>query len=934
MKKIVLLSLGLLLAFVSKSQYATPAKTRMAEFNSVSDTRFQNIPHQSIGPTIMSGRVTDLEVNPNNPLEMFVAYASGGVFYTSNNGQSFKPIFDNQHSITIGDIAVDWRSFTVVVGTGECNSSRSSYAGTGVYKSNDTGNTWKHLGLEETHHISKVLIDPKNADIIYVASLGHLYTVNEERGIFKTTDGGLNWKKVLYVNETTGFSDLCFDPTNPDILMAASWERQRTAWNFKGSGPGSGVYITKDAGKSWTKIYNKPNTGRIGLAPFVQNNKTGVYLLIDDQTPLPQSIKDTAELTISDLISLEKEPLQKFLNLPKKKLNIFLIKNSFPDKMDADSIKKLISSKQFTIRDIIHYMGDANSNLFQASFKGSVLVKCESIETPEWKIINDSIKDFYYTYGYYFGQIRVSATNPNELYILGVVLGHSTDGGLTFHKTEDNNVHADHHALWANPANPAHLVNGNDGGLNISYDNGRHWVKCNSPAVGQFYTVTVDENEPYNVYGGMQDNGVWKGSRNYTSGNGWHQYGEYPYKFIMGGDGMQVAVDTKQDIVYTGYQFGNYYKLQNGKETYITPRHSLGELPYRFNWQTPILLSRHAQNTLYFGGNFLFRSFDQGKTWQKISSDLTAGGKAGNVPFGTLTTIDESPIKFGVIYTGSDDGMIYVTKDAGNTWNNISIPAVKGMWVSRVIASAHSLSTVYVTINGYRNDDFRPLVFVSNDYGKTWKSIQSNLPFEPINVIKEDPKNSSILYIGTDNGLYLSMDKGLNWEKVSSLPRVAVHDLAIQKKSNELVVATHGRSLFAVSLNEINYLDSQKLTQAIVLFPFKDHKVSLKWGESTYYWSAPNEREVSIAWYSPKLQPVDLIISDSLDRVVMIQKLISSKGINYYKYNFTANENTEVSKMLRKASNGKYYLKEGEYTLELISGGNRERQKFRMKNEL
>jgi len=931
MKKSILIFLATMLFLASKAQIATPAKLRMAESKASTASRFQAVPHQSIGPTVMSGRVTDLEVNPKNPIEMFVAYASGGVFYTSNNGQSFRPIFDDQHTITIGDIAVDWNNFTVIVGTGECNSSRSSYAGTGVYKSNDTGHTWKHLGLEETHHISKVLIDPKNSEIIYVAALGHLYTENEERGLYKTTDGGLNWKKVLFVNKITGIVDLCFDPSNSDILLAASWERQRTAWNFKGSGAGSGVYITKDAGLTWAKIYDKPNTGRIGLAAFNLNGKAGAYLLVDDQNPLPQAKKDTATLTITDLIAIEKEPIQKFLSIPNRKLKIFLNQHSFPEKLDADSLKKLISEKQYTIRDIINYTGDANSNLFQSSFIGAVLLKCESIQTPEWKMLNDSIKDFYYTYGYYFGQIRVSSENPKELYILGVVLGHSVDGGKSFQATENDNVHADHHALWINPANASHLVSGNDGGLNISYDKGKHWTKCNSPAVGQFYTVTVDENDPYNIYGGMQDNGVWKGSRNYLAGNSWHQYGEYPYKFIMGGDGMQVAVDSKQDIVYTGYQFGNYFKLQNGKETYITPRHSLGELPYRFNWQTPILLSRHAQNTLYFGGNFLFRSFDQGESWQKISADLTAGGKSGNVPFGTLTCIDESTLKFGLIYTGSDDGMIYVTKDGGNSWTNISIPTVKGLWISRVIASAHSLSTVYVSVNGYRNDDFRPLIFMSKDYGKTWKAIQGNLPHESVNVIREDPFKATILYVGTDNGLYVSLDGGINWEKMSKLPRVAIHDLAIQKKSNELVVGTHGRSLFTISLNEINFLDSTKLSKDLVLYPLSDQKASTIWGESSYYWSAPNESVVNISWYSIKQQPVDLTISDSLDRVIYMQKLISDKGLNYHEYRFTSNENMDISKMLRKAGNGKYYLKQGEYTLELICAGNRERRKFKLK---
>jgi len=764
MNKLFLIFLSFGFPFLINAQVSDDQK-RLDSYKNNTTFRFSQVPFRNIGPTIMSGRVTDIEVNPANTIEMVVAYASGGVWYTQNNGQSFRPIFDNEASITIGDIAVDWKSFTIFVGTGENNSSRSSYAGTGVYKTTDTGKTWLHLGLEATHHIGKIIIHPENPQIVYVAAMGHLYTSNEERGVYKSIDGGLSWQRVLFVDENTGIIDLCFDPQNPEILIAASWQRKRTMCSFVGSGPGSGIYLSYSGGLKWTKIFNKENTGRIGLATFVKNAVTGVYAIYDDQNLLAEAPVDTSILTVEDLKKLASQPKEAILGVADIKLEAFLRANGFPKDLNAKKIKKLIQTGKHTVWDLINYTGDANRNLFSVNYKGTVIVKTASLNTINWEVVNDSIKDLYYTYGYYFGQIRVAPQNPDELYILGVVLAHSRNGGKTFTMLNDDNVHADHHALWINPLKSSHIVNGNDGGLNISYDYGKHWVKCNSPAVGQFYAVAVDEAKPYNVYGGLQDNGVWTGPSNYNADNSWHQTGKYPYEFIMGGDGMQVAVDSKNNLVYTGFQFGNEYRIdrKNNTSVFITPRHSLGEKPYRFNWQSPILLSKHKKSVLYFGGNYLFQSTQKGFDWKRSTVDLTGGGNNGNVPCGTLTCIDESALKEGLLYTGSDDGVVSISKDAGKNWKNISIensfPEYKGYWVSRVQASKYSELRVYLTINGYRNDYFKPMVFVSENYGETWKSISSNLPFEPVNVIREDLINASILYVGTDNGLYITHNK-------------------------------------------------------------------------------------------------------------------------------------------------------------------------------
>jgi hypothetical protein len=407
--------------------------------------------------------------------------------------------------------------------------------------------------------------------------------------------------------------------------------------------------------------------------------------------------------------------------------------------------------------------------------------------------------------------------NPDKVFALGVTLHMSTDGGKTWKEIDKANVHADHHALWINPDRDSHIINGNDGGVNITYDDGATWFKANSPALGQYYAVTVDNARPYNVYGGMQDNGVWWGPSNNRESVNWHDTGDYPFKRIMGGDGMQVQVDTTDNLTtYTGFQFGNYSRLNRtnprGTAKRITPRHELGEKPLRFNWQSPILLSPHNQQVLYFGSNKIYRSFNRGDTMIALSGDLTKGGREGDVPYGTLTTISESPKRFGLIYTGTDDGNIHISKDAGFSWQLISAPKSKGLslpqnlWVSRVAASAHKAERVYVSLNGYRYDDFSPYLFVSEDYGTTWTAIGKDLPAEPVNVVKEDPKNENIIYVGTDGGLYVSFNKGqsfMMWNK--GMPKsIPVHDIAIQTRENEIVIGTHGRSIYIAKLDEVH----------------------------------------------------------------------------------------------------------------------------------
>lgn len=813
----------------------TPASERMLgaqrHNNMAASSPLNDIKFRNIGPAIMSGRVVDIDANPEDPTEFYVAYASGGLWYTRNNGQSFTPVMDSLDVLFIGDIAVNWSKRIIWVGTGEVNSSRSSYAGTGIYKSSDNGKTWRHAGLPESHHIGKIQLHPTDENIAWVAVLGHLYSPNKERGVYKTTDGGNTWKQTLYVDDNTGCADLDINPSNPLEVYAAMWYRTRRAWKFEESGKTGGIWKSTDGGETW-KMVSAPGSGfmtgdkigRIGIAVYPKNPDI-VWAVVDNNNPKPDTAKKNDTLyKKEDFKNITKE---QFAELKTNLLDTFLKKNGFPRKYTAKGVKEMVATDKVKPAALWDYLDSDDG------FQNSGIYGCEVYKSEDggksWKKANTKPISIYNTYGYYFGKIYTSAYDADKVFILGFYAQMSTDGGKTFKTIDKGNVHPDHHALWVNPKKDSHLINGNDGGANITYDSGDNWFKANMPAVGQYYSITVDDAKPYNVYGGLQDNGSWWGPSNNKEDIGWIDNGQYPYRGINGGDGMQAQVDTRDNAtVYSGSQFGvysRYNKNQRGSQKFIRPQHELGEKPLRFNWQTPILLSKHNQDVLYYGSNRLYRSLTKGDTMIAMSSDLTNGRVSGNVPYGTITAISESPLRFGLIYTGTDDGNIHRSYDGGYSWEQLnqtappSPPVKKGakpavtssklqtnkLWVSRVTASQHKESRIYVSLNGYRFDNFSPYLYISDDYGTTWAQIGKDLPAEPINVVREDPKDENIIYAGTDGGLYVSFDKGATfmiW--TGGLPKsVPVHDIAIQQRDNEIVLGTHGRSLYVSKLEDI-----------------------------------------------------------------------------------------------------------------------------------
>lgn len=899
-----------------------------------------SIPFENIGPTVFSGRVVDLEVDPQDPNHFYVAYASGGLWETLNNGTSFIPIFDNESVLTIGDIAVDWKNKTIWVGTGEVNSSRSSYAGVGIFKSTNNGKTWTNKGLTDSHHIGRIVLNPIDPRQIYVAVLGHLYSSNDERGVFSSQDGGETWQKSLFIDNKTGVVDLIMDPSNPNTLYAAAWERDRKAWDFIESGPGSAIYKTSNSGKNWSKLTggfpSGDGVGRIGLSHSADKNGVRIYALLDNYHRRPET-EPKEGLSKELFTSMSRDS---FLLLEDESLDEFLKSNGFGDKYTAKSVKKDVKSGKFMVKDLSDYLSDANSLLFDTPVIGAELYSSNDGGKSWQKTHKGYLDGVYFSYGYYFGVITANPSNKNQVYIAGVPILRSDDGGKKFKSVNGDNVHVDHHIIWINPKNPKHIILGNDGGVNISYDSGENWVKCNSPSVGQFYYIAVDNDKPYNVYGGVQDNGVWKGSNNYRAGTRWHNTGQYPYEGLLGGDGMQVQIDTRDNAtVYTGLQFGNYFRLntKTDQRKRITPKHELGEKPYRWNWQTPILLSTHQQDVLYMGANKLFRSFNQGNDFEAISGDLTTGGKKGDVPYGTLSTIHESPLSFGLLYTGSDDGLVHYSPDGGYSWMLISKSLPQNMWVSRVQASAHAKSRVYVSLNGYRWDDFKPYVYMSDDYGKTWTSIASNLPDEPINVIKEDPTNENIIYVGTDRATYISIDMGKSYSRFKKgLPNVPIHDLVIHSDSKNILLGTHGRSIYKADLKLVYELIEHQ-NDGIYALPMEKIRYRSNLGQISSAYSEPssNKQEWHVYAKNSSSFTMEIVSKDSL--VLNRSNLQLNKGLNTISYDLSIDEKQiedykkamgSEAKKLKIADDKRYYLLPGNYTLKISNTENKTERKF------
>jgi photosystem II stability/assembly factor-like uncharacterized protein len=820
---------------------------------------FKNLPWSFVGPVWMSGRITDIEVPKGSKHTIIAATASGGVWKTINEGTTWEPIFENGLSTSIGDIAISDSDPNILwVGTGEKNSSRSSYSGAGIYKSSDGGKTWNHMGLGDTQHISRILIHPQNPDTVYVAAIGNLYTYNPERGVFKTEDGGKTWTKIHYINEKTGCIDLVMDPSNPDILLAATWDRLRNAWNMQEAGPGSAIYKTADEGKNWIKLSNglpsKNEMGRVGLS-ISQSNPNVIYALIDNH-----------------------ESKRK----PK------------PGELDSYGLpaKKIIKGAE----------------VYRSDNKGE-----------SWKLVDTKYNMFYlyFEYGYYFGEIRVDPNDENTIYTLGIPLFKSTDGGKTYKSIYYKDLHGDHQAMWINPKDSNHIINGNDGGVNISYDGGKTWRDINNIPTIQFYNVYLDNQTPFNIYGSVQDHGCFRGpvTHNPKRNNAWD------WVSIPGGEASYIEVDPlNPDILYSEGYYGSLMKsnLKDNTRKQIRPKAEKGKPALRCNWLTPFIISPHNPMTIFFGSQYLHRSLNSGETWQTISPDLTQNSpkKRGDVPFATITTISESPIVPGLIYVGTDDGNVQVTKTGGANWQKITKTLPKNKWISRVFASAHQKGTIYLSLNGYRNDDFNAYIYKSTNFGKNWININNNLPGGPVNVIKEDPKNENILYVGTDIGIYISLDKGISWNSISNnLPTTFVHDLSVHSRDNILVIATHGRGIYVMDVSPIQSYTKDIQTKDLHLFKMAPIKLPRSW------WDPRTPLPIIYTLKQDQQEKVEISIFDSQNKLVKKLSHTGTAGFNHLQWNLDTESKKE----------GKGYAKAGIYTIELKAGTTTVKQKVEFK---
>ncbi|MEM1055891.1 MAG: glycosyl hydrolase [Bacteroidota bacterium] len=902
------------------------------------------VPFRSVGPTVMSGRVTDIEGKPGDPTTFYVAYASGGLWVTHSAGTSFKPLFDEEAAMTLGDIAVDWRDPegdgpTIWAGTGESNSSRSSYSGTGIYKSTNGGATWAHVGLEDSHHIGRIVLHPEDPETAWVASIGPLYTDGGQRGVYVTRDGGDTWEHVLpAMHADTGAIDLTLAPDDPDVLYAATWTRSRRAWDFREAGPGSAVYRSTDGGRGWSRMTIEgsgfptgADVGRIGLAVSAAAPNT-VWATVDNQARRPAEAEGPSDLlTRDDLRTMTREA---FLEETEDAINAFLDANNFPYSYTAESIQKDVRDGVLEPLALVEFLEDANRQLFDTPVIGAEVYRSDDNGETWTRTHEGPIDDFVYSYGYYFGRLVVAPDDPSRIYHMGVPLIGSTDGGATWKREDAAHVHVDHHDLWIDPLMPDHLLSGNDGGVNVSYDDGVSWQKANTPAVGQFYTVQVDEQRPYNVYGGLQDNGVWRGPSTYRASPGWRAEGQYPYERLFGGDGMQVQVDPRDQTVYTGLQFGNYVRIPggDGRASRITPRHELGERPLRFNWQTPIHLSTHLPDVLYFGSNKVHRSLDKGETWTTISDDLTTGGAPGDVPYGTLTSLHESPLEYGLLAAGSDDGKVWVTEDDGRSWQDRSAGLPGPLWVSRVELSGHDRERLLVSLNGYRWDHTEAYVFLSDDLGRTWQRIGDDLPMEPVNVAKEDPANPDLLYVGTDHGLYVSLDRGASFhamrgqhaeaedEETRMMPNAPVHDLVVHASETDLVIGTHGRSIWIADLEYVQQLDPARLGEPVHLFAPDTLTHSTNWGSRGYTWSDVFTPELEVAYSVAEAGEVTFLVSNDKGIEYATWTDAATPGLNYTPWDFAVaqafGEDHEAGE-----EDGRFYLPPGEYVLRATTAG-------------
>jgi photosystem II stability/assembly factor-like uncharacterized protein len=726
----------------------------------MSSATFNGLAFRSIGPAFVSGRVVSIAVNPKNRSQYFVAAASGGVWKTDNSGVTYSPVFDNEGSYSIGTVVIDPKDSNIVwVGTGENNSQRSVSYGDGIYRSNDGGKTWKNMGLKQSEHIARVLIDPRDSNVIYVASQGPLWGPGGDRGLFKSTDGGKTWKPSLTISENTGVTDVVIDPSNPDVLYAASYQRRRHVWTLINGGPESAIYKSTDAGATWDKL-------KSGL-PSVELGRIGLVISPVDPNVLYATIE----------------------------------------------------------------AADKKGGIFRSRDRGAT-----------WEKRNDFDQG-----AMYYGKIFADPKNVDRIYVMATSLRVSDDGGKTLTLLGEKSKHVDNHWIYIDPNDTNYYLVGCDGGVYESFDRGANWQwKANLP-IGQFYDVAVDDSKPfYYIYGGTQDNNSVGGPSRTNSASG---ITNADWFFTRGGDGFRSHVDpVDPNTVYVEAQYGALVRFdrRTGEKIGIQPQEGKDEPPLRWNWDSAMIISPHLHTRLYFAANKLFRSDDRGDTWTAISPDLTRQINRDSLPvmgkiwgpdavskhqstslYGNIVALAESPKKEGLIYAGSDDGLIQVTEDGGKSWRKIdSFPGIPDRtYVSRIAASQHDANTVYAAFENHKNSDFKPYLLKSTDAGRTWKSIVADLPSNhPVLAIVEDHVNPNLIFVGTEFGVFFTIDGGGRWIQLKGgLPTIAVRDAVIQKREDDLVLATFGRGFYVLDdVSALRRLTRDALEQEASLQNVKD----------------------------------------------------------------------------------------------------------------
>ncbi|MCP4550972.1 MAG: hypothetical protein GY834_02785 [Bacteroidetes bacterium] len=827
--------------------------------------------YRNLGPHRTGAWISSIAIPQTDNLDFkysyYVAGRYGGVWKTINNGTTFFPIFDDVGVSSIGAVAVSSTNPDQIwVGTGEAYGARSTHKGEGVFKSVDGGKNWDFMGLEDSHHISTLIIHPGNPDIVWVAAMGHLFTPNDERGVFKTTNGGKTWDKTLFIDENTGIIDLIINPEDPNIMFAASYEKYRYPWHYEAGGENSAIYKSTDGGENWNKITNDlptGNIGRIGLA-LCYNQPEIIYAVVENLNPKPG-------VTIDEDIEIN------------------AMRDPYFDQM---------------IGGEVYRSNDDGLN---------------------WKKMNSDSCNVSAKAAYSFNKILVNPDNPDQIFISSDGLLYSRDGGKTWPNCIwgsgelFKNMFGDYRTFWVDPADGRHMMFGSDGGLYETFDGGLTVNHKYHIPLGEIYMVETDDAEPYNIYVGLQDHEAWKGPSNGWSG----RIGVEDWNIVGMWDGMYTKVDpTDNRWAYSTTQFGGHLRIDQvkGERVNIQPKTDEGKPLYRFPWTPPLEISPHLSTTIYTGGQMLLRSKDQGDTWEEISSDLTTNdakkiaGK-GHMQYCTITSISESPKKAGIIWVGTDDGKIHLTKDDGRSWSEMTekihkLGGKSHYWVTRVVSSPKDAATAYVCKSGFRHDDFTPLIFKTTDFGKSWTKIVEGISFAPVNVIAEDPNRPNLLYAGNDEGVFISFDGGKQWQSFrNNMPVVAVKDLKIHPRENDLIVGTYGRGAFITDVSLLQQLNNETLNEDAILFniepkPLSNSSPRARWGNyelsgDSHAYTYNEENGLLIYYYfkTEVAEETKLSVFDTDGKLIRDLPIDKSSGlhkINWY------GRNTKVGEYLIK----------------------------------